>query len=113
MEKNKFNPTLFIDTISTKITSNNSVTFYDSRNKENTCKWSSLKETSVIEKKINGLLSLINKQLTLNVYVELENSYLEGILKDKKDNMVIIENNHINKEILIDNIKDIILLETN
>ena len=85
---NKNMPTMFIDTISTKIENTSSQVVYDSRYKENHPKWETKKTSSLIEKKLDGIINLVKKGNTINVYLELENTYLEGIIKEKKNNQL-------------------------
>lgn len=112
MEKNKYSPTMFIDTISSDITSNNSLSFFDSRIKNQSKTWKVVKEPTIIDKKLQGLLNLVNKNIEINVYIELESTYIEGYLKSKKDNFIIIEQDSKIKEIDQNTIKDIIVLDT-
>lgn len=107
---NKNMPTMFIDTVSTKIKDNNSQTYYDSRYKETVTKWEVTKTKSVIEKKLDGILNLVKKGNTISVYLELTDTFIEGILKEKKDNHIIITIYNKEERIDIDSIKDIIIL---
>ena len=107
---NKNLPTMFIDTISTKIENNNSQVYYDTRYKKNGTKWETKKTTTVIEKKLDGILNLVNKGNTINVYLELDESCVEGILKERRNDQLVIL--IYNKEEIIDisKIKDVIIL---
>jgi hypothetical protein len=109
--ENKNMPTMFIDTVYTNINSDNFQTVYDSRYKENAAKWKTEKLPSIIEKKINGILSLINKGNKINLYFDLGNSQVEGFIKQKEEDVLFIESNSKTKEININDIKDIIILD--
>ena len=58
---NKNLPTMFIDTVSTKIDNKNTQVYYDSRYKTSNSKWTTSKPKSVIEKKLDGILNLVSK----------------------------------------------------
>lgn len=103
-------PTMFIETVTTNINSSNSQLIYDSRNKGSNTKWITDKKVSVIEKKINGILNLIKKGNNINLYFDLFNTSIEGYIKQKEKDKLIIETNDEIKEINIDEIKDIIIL---
>ena len=107
---NKNMPTMFIDTISTKIENTSSQVVYDSRYKENIPKWETKKTSSLIEKKLDGIINLVKKGNTINVYLELENTYLEGIIKEKKNNQLIILIYNKEENVEISKIKDVIIL---
>lgn len=107
---NKNMPTMFIDTVGTKIKDTNSQTYYDSRYKETKTKWTVTKTKSVIEKKLDGILNLVKKGNTINVYLELSDTYIEGIIKEKKDDSLIITIYNKEEIINIDSIKDVIIL---
>ncbi len=111
METKKNYPTMFIDTINTVINNNHSQTFFDSRNKDNKKNWESKKPTSVIEKKLNGIMKLVAKGININVILELENKNIEGILKEKNDHIVGLQVKEELVNIDIKEIKDIIILE--
>ena len=104
-------PTMFIETVTTNINSSNSQLIYDSRNKGNNTKWVTEKKVSIIEKKINGILNLIKKGNKINLYFDLFNNSIEGYIKEKKDEKLIVDSNDEIKEINIDEIKDIIILD--
>lgn len=107
---NKNMPTMFIDTVSTKILNNNSQVIYDSRYRETNTKWKVTKTKSVIDKKIDGILNLVKKGNTITVYLELIDTYIEGIIKERKDNKLIITIYNKEELIDIDSIKDVIIL---
>ena len=104
-------PTMFIETVYTAINSSNCQTVYDSRNKVNTTKCKTEVTPSTIEKKINGILNLINKGNKINLYFDLGNSTVEGFIKKKEKDSLLIESNSKTKEININDIKDIIILD--
>lgn len=103
-------PTMFIDTVSTKINNLPSQVYYDSRYKKTNTVWEETKSISLIEKKLDGIISLVNKGNTINVYLELEDSNIEGILKEKRNNQIKLL--IYNKEEVIDisSIKDVIII---
>jgi hypothetical protein len=103
-------PTMFIETISTKIESTNSQVYYDSRYKKSNAKWENKKTMSLIEKKLDGIISLVKKGNTINVYLELDDTYIEGILKEKRNDQLIITIYNKEEKIDISKIKDIIIL---
>ena len=103
--ENKNMPTMFIETVTTNINSSNSQLIYDSRNKGNNTKWVTEKKVSIIEKKINGILNLIKKGNKINLYFDLFNNSIEGYIKEKKDEKLIVDSNDEIKEINIDEIK--------
>lgn len=107
---NKNMPTMFIDTVSTKILNNNSQVIYDSRYRETNTKWKVTKTKSVIDKKIDGILNLVKKGNTITVYLELIDTYIEGIIKERKDNKLVITIYNKEELIDIDSIKDVIIL---
>ena len=107
---NKNMPTMFIDTISTKIENTSSQVYYDSRYKTTNTKWEMGKTISIIEKKIDGIINLVNKGNKINVYLELEDTYVEGMLKEKRNDQVIIYIYNKEEPIDISKIKDIIIL---
>lgn len=107
---NKNMPTMFIDTISTKIENTSSQVYYDSRYKTTNTKWETSKTISIIEKKIDGIINLVNKGNKINVYLELEDTYVEGMLKEKRNDQVIIYIYNKEEPIDISKIKDIIIL---
>lgn len=107
-KKNK--PTLFIDTVSTEIKNNSSQTVYDSRSATVSTKWVPKKNITLIERKLDGILNLVNKGNLINVYLELNDSYVEGILKEKRDNKIIISIYNKEEAINLELIKDIIIL---
>lgn len=107
---NKNMPTMFIDTVSTKIKDSSSQSIYDSRYKDTNSKWNVSKTKSIIDKKIDGILNLVNKGNTINVYLELTDTYIEGIIKERKENKLIITIYNKEELIDIDNIKDVIIL---
>lgn len=101
---------MFIDTVSTKILNNNSQVIYDSRYRETNTKWKVTKTKSVIDKKIDGILNLVKKGNTITVYLELIDTYIEGIIKERKDNKLVITIYNKEELIDIDSIKDVIIL---
>jgi len=107
---NKNMPTMFIDTVSTKINGSSSQSIYDSRYKKTNTKWKVTKTKSVIDKKIDGILNLVKKGNTINVYLELIDTYIESIIKERKDNKLIITIYNKEELIDIDSIKDVIIL---
>lgn len=107
---NKNMPTMFIDTVSTKIENQSSQVYYDSRYKTSTTIWETKKTKSVIEKKIDGIINLVNKGNQINVYLELDDTYVEGLIKEKRNNQVIILIYNKEEYIEISKIKDIIIL---
>lgn len=107
---NKNMPTMFIDTVSTKIENQSFQVYYDSRYKKSTTVWETKKPISVIEKKIDGIINLVNKGNQINVYLELEDTYIEGLIKEKRNNQVIILIYNKEEYIEISKIKDIIIL---
>ena len=107
---NKNMPTMFIDTVSTKIKDTSSQSIYDSRYKEKSTKWKVTKTKSVIDKKIDGILNLVKKGNIINVYLELTDTYIEGIIKERKENKLIIIIYNKEELIDIDSIKDVIIL---
>ena len=107
---NKNMPIMFIDTVSTKIKDTSSQSIYDSRYKETNTKWKVTKTKSVIDKKIDGILNLVKKGNTINVYLELTDTYIEGIIKERKENKLIITIYNKEELIDIDSIKDVIIL---
>lgn len=106
MEKNK--PTMFIDTISSDNINTNNQKYYDSRSKVSKSKWEVRKQPITIEKKIDSIINLIDKGLKVNTYIELEDTYVEGIIKSKTDSLLLLESL---KEIELSKIKDIIILD--
>jgi hypothetical protein len=107
---NKNLPTMFIDTVSTKIDNQNTQVYYDSRYKTSNSKWTASKPKSVIEKKLDGILNLVSKGNIINVYLELTDTYIEGILKERKDDSIILSIYNKEEEINISNILDVIIL---
>lgn len=110
MMNNKNMPTMFIDTVGTKIKDTNSQTYYDSRYNVTKTKWEVTKTKTVIEKKLDGILNLVKKGNTINVYLELNDTYIEGIIKELKDNYLILTIYNKEELISIDSIKDVIIL---
>ena len=107
---NKNKPTMFIDTVSTEVKTSSSQVYYDSRNKQNYVKWDKPKSTSLIEKKLDGILSIVNKGNKINIYLELENTSIEGLLKEKRGNEIILSIYNKEEAININKIKDVIIL---
>ena len=82
---NKNLPTMFIDTVSTKIDNKNTQVYYDSRYKTSNSKWTTSKPKSVIEKKLDGILNLVSKGNIINVYLVIFNKkikYLQALNND-------------------------------
>lgn len=107
---NKNKPTMFIDTVSTEVKSTSSQVYYDSRNKQNDVKWDKPKSTSLIEKKLDGILGIVNKGNKINIYLELEDTYVEGLIKERRGNEVILSIYNKEEAININKIKDVIIL---
>ena len=110
-EKNQIKPTMFIDTISTDVSSNHSLIYYDSRSKTNNKKWNIEKPLSLIEQKIEGMMKLVRKGMNIKVLLELKNKNIEGILKEKDNKMLSVEVNNDIINIGTNEIKDIILID--
>lgn len=103
-------PTMFIETVSTKIDNINNQIYFDSRNKHSNVKWKVNKTTSTIEKKLDGILNLVSKGNIINVYLELTDTYIEGIIKEKRNDSIILSIYNKEEEINISKIKDVIIL---
>lgn len=106
MDKNK--PMMFIDTISSNNINSNNQKYFDSRSNLNETKWVTNKQQITIEKKIDSIINLLDKGLKVNTYIELEDTYIEGVIKSKTDRLLLLESL---KEIELSKIKDIIILD--
>lgn len=107
---NKNLPTMFIDTVSTKIDNQNTQVYYDSRYKESNTKWNTTKTKNTIEKKLDGILNLVNKGNNINVYLELTDTYIEGLLKERRNDFIILSIYNKEEKVNISDIKDVIIL---